>query len=196
MSIYVSIDTLSILDITKKVKKMVTKALYNLSLDKRNTIRDSLVHEFSTYSLNNAHITRITKYANVSRSSFYTYFEDIYDAYCWILEDYLVEFQNMDELNQISATLVFLENLTDSVDYSFWRLYYTINKSLLYSHYKSADVTSKAISHFKNPSMENLSEWAFRITLHALIQEYFLYPKKKDEIIINIKKLPSIINKH
>lgn len=176
---------------------MVTKALHNLTLDKRNLIRDSLVNEFSTYSLDNAHITRITKSANISRASFYTYFEDIYDAYCWILEDYLISVRHMNngmgEGNQIDATLRFLENLTDPVDYSFWRLYYTLNKSLLYVHYQSTNAAPNTVSHFNSPSMENLSEWAFRTMLHALIQEYFLSPEKQDEIIKNIKNLPNVI---
>ncbi|QVK12613.1 TetR/AcrR family transcriptional regulator [Weissella ceti] len=172
---------------------MVNKALYNLQLDKRNAIHDALIDEFSTYSLDNAHITRITKSANISRASFYTYFEDIFDAYCWILDDYLATVRQMNEENQIKSTIAFLENLTDPVDYSFWRLYYTLNKSLLYTHYQCSDTSPNSISHFKSSSMENLSEWVFRTTLHALIQEYFLSSDKKEDIVANIKKLPTVI---
>ena len=58
--------------------------LLNLSTRKQEKIKQALLSEFSNVSLLEAKVANIVTLAEISRGSFYTYFEDIYDAYQWL----------------------------------------------------------------------------------------------------------------
>ena len=55
---------------------MPTQRFLNLKEEKRKAILDAAFHEFSRTSYSGASINRIIKEADISRGSFYTYFED------------------------------------------------------------------------------------------------------------------------
>lgn len=60
---------------------MPSNTFYKLSKDKKIRIIKAATKEFSNYTLMNASINRIIKEADISRGSFYIYFEDINDIY-------------------------------------------------------------------------------------------------------------------
>ena len=64
---------------------MPSYTFLNLSEDKRNKIINAAIEEFSNHNIDKASINKIVKSANISRGSFYTYFNDKYD-----LLDYLI----------------------------------------------------------------------------------------------------------
>ena len=66
---------------------MPTQRFFNLKEEKRRAILDAAFHEFSRTSYSNASINQIIKEADISRGSFYTYFEDKGDLLRWLVED-------------------------------------------------------------------------------------------------------------
>ncbi len=58
---------------------MIKQTFYNLPEEKRNRIIKAIVHEFSNSSAEKVSINRIVKTANISRGSFYQYFDDKLD---------------------------------------------------------------------------------------------------------------------
>lgn len=58
---------------------MIKKTFYNLPDEKRQRIIDAILSEFSRSSSDKININRIIKAANISRGSFYQYFDDKVD---------------------------------------------------------------------------------------------------------------------
>ena len=58
---------------------MIKRTFYNLPEQKRQRIIDAIVEEFSSSSTEKVSINRIVKAANISRGSFYQYFDDKVD---------------------------------------------------------------------------------------------------------------------
>jgi TetR/AcrR family transcriptional regulator len=60
---------------------MPKETFNKLPIEKQKLIFDACVKEFSTFTYSQASINQIIKNANISRGSFYQYFEDKWDAY-------------------------------------------------------------------------------------------------------------------
>ncbi|HJB06413.1 MAG TPA: TetR family transcriptional regulator [Candidatus Enterocloster faecavium] len=67
---------------------MPTQRFFNLKEEKRRAILDAAFHEFSRTSYANASINQIIKEADISRGSFYTYFEDKDDLMRYLVRDF------------------------------------------------------------------------------------------------------------
>ena len=64
---------------------MVKKTFINLNSAKKQKIEQVMLDEFSNYDLNQANVARIVKEAGIARGAFYTYFDDLEDAYLYCL---------------------------------------------------------------------------------------------------------------
>lgn len=60
---------------------MAKDTYIQLDADKQNRIMEAIIDEFSEYSFTHASINRMIKQANISRGSFYQYFENKEDCY-------------------------------------------------------------------------------------------------------------------
>ncbi len=58
----------------------------SLKEEKKDVIINSAVEEFTKYGIDNAKVVRIIKRVNISRASFYQYFDGIEDLFYYILE--------------------------------------------------------------------------------------------------------------
>ena len=65
---------------------MPSKTFFNLKPHKKQMIIDSAIDEFNLFTLKGAKVVRIIKRVNISRASFYKYFECIDELYYYILE--------------------------------------------------------------------------------------------------------------
>jgi len=72
---------------------MPTERFYRLPAEKRESIRAAAVREFKRVRLESTSINRIIQDAEISRGSFYTYFEDKYELLKWIIGDRIREHQ-------------------------------------------------------------------------------------------------------
>lgn len=66
---------------------MPSKTFMNLSLEKQEKIKLAAMKEFASVTFEKVSINKIIKDANISRGSFYMYFEDIYDLAIYLIED-------------------------------------------------------------------------------------------------------------
>lgn len=64
---------------------MPRPTFFNLSESKRQKITTSLIAEFSQYPLSQGSVARIVREAEIPRGSFYQYFDDLEDAYFYVL---------------------------------------------------------------------------------------------------------------
>ncbi len=71
---------------------MPTERFYRLPAEKSDVIRQAAIAEFSRVCPEEASINRIIRDADISRGSFYTYFEDKYDLLNWLMKDASQEF--------------------------------------------------------------------------------------------------------
>ncbi len=87
---------------------MAKDTYHQLDETKRNRIMEAIIDEFSEYSFSQASINRIIKQAQISRGSFYQYFEDKEDCYLElmkvIVEEKMAIFKDVVELDE-NATL-------------------------------------------------------------------------------------------
>ncbi|MGN1396313.1 MAG: TetR/AcrR family transcriptional regulator, partial [Lactococcus garvieae] len=67
---------------------MIKKTFYNLPEEKRQRIISAIMQEFASSSTEKVSINRIIKAANISRGSFYQYFEDKSDLLDYILSNW------------------------------------------------------------------------------------------------------------
>ena len=66
---------------------MPTQRFLKLKEEKKQVILEAAVHEFSRVPYSSASINQIIKEADISRGSFYTYFESKYDLLRWLISD-------------------------------------------------------------------------------------------------------------
>jgi len=66
---------------------MPTSTFWNLPESKKEKIRNAAVKELASVSFDKVSINKIIKDADISRGSFYMYFEDIYDLIFYLMED-------------------------------------------------------------------------------------------------------------
>lgn len=72
---------------------MPTERFYRLPKEKIEIIRSAAIHEFKRVPPVEVSINRIVQEADISRGSFYTYFEDKYDVLKWLMEDFIGNFR-------------------------------------------------------------------------------------------------------
>lgn len=72
---------------------MPTERFFRLSANKQKVIREAALKEFKRVVPEDVSINRIVQQAEISRGSFYTYFESKYDLLQWLIEDKVVQFQ-------------------------------------------------------------------------------------------------------
>lgn len=73
---------------------MPKQTFFNLPVEKRETIINAAVDEFSEYGLENASTNRIVKNSGIAKGSFYQYFDDKQDVFMYLLS--VLEKEKMD----------------------------------------------------------------------------------------------------
>src|SRR5699024_8904680 len=73
--------------LSKGVGRLPKQTFFNLSDEKRNTLIDAAMKEFSRVPFADASISNIVKDAEISRGSFYQYFEDKEDVFFYLLKE-------------------------------------------------------------------------------------------------------------
>jgi len=73
----------------KEGLRMPTERFYRLSKEKADKIRNAAIEEFKRVPPEEVSINKIIQNADISRGSFYTYFEDKDDLAKWILGDFI-----------------------------------------------------------------------------------------------------------
>ena len=72
---------------------MPSERCFRLPKAKADTIRNAAIQEFKRVTPEEASINKIIQIAEISRGSFYTYFEDKHDLLRWMLGDFVASYQ-------------------------------------------------------------------------------------------------------
>lgn len=72
---------------------MPTERFFRLSKEKIEIIRVAAIEEFKRVPPEDASINKIVQTADISRGSFYTYFEDKYDLLKWLMGDFIANYR-------------------------------------------------------------------------------------------------------
>lgn len=91
---------------------MAKQTFLNLPEEKRMKIFNSLKKEFSRVALKDALVSNIVKDAEIPRGSFYQYFEDIDDAYYYVINEYSKEIKKylLEDLVKCKGDIVLAYN--------------------------------------------------------------------------------------
>ena len=73
---------------------MPTERFYRLAKEKAEKIRNAAIQEFKRVPPDEASINKIIQSADISRGSFYTYFEDKDDLLRWVMGDLIGDYRN------------------------------------------------------------------------------------------------------
>ena len=109
---------------------MIKRTFYNLPEQKRQRIIDAIVEEFSSSSTEKVSINRIVKAANISRGSFYQYFDDKVD----LVEVLTKSFVDLS-----------IEGANKALEYSNGDIFYTYEKLFEIITNFAQDKTQKVI---------------------------------------------------
>ncbi|MBU1144387.1 MAG: TetR/AcrR family transcriptional regulator [Firmicutes bacterium] len=101
---------------------MPSQTFFNLQITKQNKILEAAKKEFSKVPFAEASINQIIKEANISRGSFYMYFENKYDLISYILEFFRITLRNY-MLKIIPSVDGDLEKITLEIHDYFYHLY-------------------------------------------------------------------------
>ncbi len=118
---------------------MPTNVFFNLNESKQDLIIQASIREFSNYSLNEVQVKRIVETANISRGSFYQYFENIEDLFRYIV------LLNRDQIFHNAIVNSSIENEVDLIEFVRKQV-----KQRLISHLNNLDKNDiKIISQVK-----------------------------------------------
>lgn len=169
---------------------MIKPTLANLSPIKQEKLRQAVFLEFSQRPLLDAKVANIVKQAGISRGAFYTYFDDIYDAYQWaadlVFADIHQQLQGSGE--QIAQTIAFLNHVRTREDYDFLKYHYTVNASIIAQ--RLPDQQRKRLRHLKpDADDQTINEWLVTQSVHGLVADFFLHPDAQDDILKTLTTL-------
>ncbi|MDI6666583.1 TetR/AcrR family transcriptional regulator [Leuconostoc falkenbergense] len=170
---------------------MAKDILTRIKTEKKQNLKTALIDEFSVYSIADAQVARIVAQANISRGSFYTYFEDLYDAYEWVLELVMTDIHHDQVVNPFEATIHFIAGIEVNPYYDFLKKYYQVNESLFNTY-----LSHKATTNFAIHTKQNLDTklWLEMLVSHESIKEAFLQPDSTDQIINRLTTVQDLLN--
>lgn len=159
---------------------MPKKMFFNISTEKRKMFLDVAVNEFTNKSFEQVSVNTIIKKANISRGSFYTYFDNLESLFNYILKDLIAERYkyamniikncNNDFFTFIKALFEYdFDNYSKSGKYSLFRNYIHYIQI-----YKKGSIKDALLSHsFASLIQDNSINDIFHIdALNISVEEF------------------------
>lgn len=167
---------------------MPSKTFLKLKDSKRLRIEDALLQEFSNHPLDQAQVARIIAQAEISRGAFYKYFDDLTDAYQYLINQKLAKlhahlenrhYQHPNELIQTMKN--FIDEVQSSSSYALFQMHFKYNENLLRPFTSTTDMPT--------------SVWMAFVLSHETLRSIFLdsqnqvfYFERFKTAILNIRK--------
>lgn len=164
--------------VCQKEIKMAKAMFDHLKTEKKEQIIQALFTVFSKKDLLTVSVKDIVEEAGIPRGSFYTYFEDLQDAYNHVLQIVLTRVHKQtDTGNPFEATRDFIQTIDQNPDRDFIRHYYVINEAVLEARQGYKEKVS---------SQEDLPKWLGSLAVHHLLRQFFLNPVDKEAILAQL----------
>lgn len=146
---------------------------FKLNKEKRSQIIDSIIKEMSKYCYNDISINRIIKTANISRGSFYNYFNDKEDMVLFIIKN------NGDRLFEINNNEILEENID-----IFSKIEKFIEKILLNDNFESVQImknTMRGLTENDKEIKQFLFQFHRNMMLNLLKKDNTIYLENDEE---------------
>ncbi|USS90212.1 TetR/AcrR family transcriptional regulator [Fructilactobacillus carniphilus] len=162
---------------------MPTSTFEKLPAAKKERVNAALLKEFSVYSLAEAQVARIVDDAEISRGSFYKYFNDISDAYRYefgqVMSSLHAPFKQGASATDVTGIVRMVEQFVSESNRSeyreFMRLYYQRNQYLL-----PTDISPRTPTEL---------EWASSVLVHQSIKEILLNPDQQTQYLERLERV-------
>lgn len=138
---------------------MIKKTFYNLPYEKRKRITDAVIKEFMERPNEKVSINRIIKTAEISRGSFYQYFDDKVDLIEIITKTMFEESSNKaKEILKLSCGdlfVMYIKMFDYFGDYSSQKQTMKIMRNIVYSFKANDDLVSEYLKNRFNMALTN-----------------------------------------
>ncbi|MCO0832385.1 TetR/AcrR family transcriptional regulator [Fructobacillus sp. W13] len=159
---------------------MPKEMFLNLKDEKRVHLEGCLIRLFSKKDLLNISVKDVVEEAGIPRGSFYTYFEDLEDAYLHVLKIVLEEVHpKKSEKDPFKKTKEFLKAAEKTAYRDFFLHYYEMNEPILLAQKR---IPQEA---FGQP----LEDWLAGIAVHQLVYDYFKDEDKQEQVLQRLDEL-------
>ena len=152
---------------------MPKQTFLKLNAEKKKRIENALLNEFAHYPLNEAQVARIIKDASISRGAFYKYFDDLTDAYQYLLHQELghvhVDLENQDYTDPqliIHQMRRFIDEAHTLPSYSLFQMHFKYNENLLRPFIPTTEMKTTI--------------WMYFILSHETLRSLFLDPANQE----------------
>lgn len=163
---------------------MPTATFYNLNKEKKNKVIEAGLKEFTDHSFYNASVSNIIVDANISRGSFYQYFENLDDFYYFLIDRFIESFEDMKKIGALEDWEGDLRSYIEEYGKEF----------ITYLMYSNQTDFMRRVYHDMNRQVEHRHLKRFRDELKDNIQDidfYNSYNENKDE---NQKRMQEFVN--
>jgi len=143
---------------------MPTQTFFNLPEEKRNAIIAAARREFSLHVFEEASINQIIKDADISRGSFYMYFEDKADLFMFLFESLKKQVMQL-VIKHMYTSKGNIRELTISLHEEFFRLH---------EEKENQDLIKNTVLFFQNTAQRESPEFAHKDKMRDGLQK--LYP--------------------
>lgn len=144
-----------------------------LNTEKKKRIENALLNEFAHHPLNKAQVARIIKDASISRGAFYKYFDDLTDAYQYLLHRELDHVHvDLENQNYTDPQLViqqmrrFIDEAHVLPSYSLFQMHFKYNENLLRPFIPTIEMKT--------------TTWMYFILSHETLRSLFLDPDNQE----------------
>lgn len=151
---------------------MPTSTFYRLEESKRKRIIDAIVKECSNVPFEEVSINRIIKDAEISRGSFYQYFEDKHDMFNYLMEDIIQVFHELD-VRFLKTDASVSEVLLELYDFILQRCLYHPNASMYQNLVKNFKIRY-CLSHISSEQLQKR---------YVLLKEKFQLAFSEEQLI-------------
>ncbi len=169
---------------------MVTSTFLNLKADKKARIQAALLAEFSSKPLSQAEVAPIVKQAKIARGAFYKYFDDLTDAYRYILSVAMTEIHQpiVQEIHDdqfdpdfyVKQVNSFISGVTESKYLDLIKMHLQKNESLV-----EAPRTQEQLSQ---------RQWAAMVLSHDALKRILAAPEEKERWLTGLEDVLSLIS--
>lgn len=169
---------------------MPSQTFLNLPKQKQQVIIEASLNEFKRVLLKDASINKIIANANISRGSFYNYFNDINDIYFYSLNNYKEKLFNLIEKTLIEKKGNLIETTNTIFDEIIKFCLKNENKNLFKNIFLNFNYQSEVRNKIYN---QNINEKYRLIEIAAKINTNNLNIKNEEELFFILDIVSSII---
>ncbi|MBU3851596.1 MAG: TetR/AcrR family transcriptional regulator [Candidatus Paralactobacillus gallistercoris] len=147
---------------------MPSKTFLNLkNTDKKQRINQALLLEFSQYPLAQAQVARIIKNAGIARGAFYQYFDNLTDAYQYLLQKALTDIHaDLSKTNYQNPTYLldkmttFINQVSNNDYFNLFKMHFKYNEVMLPDYISKQRLSTQA--------------WVLATLSHATLRDIFI----------------------